>query len=189
MKRLKKKYRQFLLTVTISDVLRTDGLDNLPGIQPDILYNVGDNLTTIPDLPASPTTDTERVTIDDDFVIVAGKPFKKLEVTQGTGQIKGEWIGDRDGGQFKQTCEGWIKKSVAATAMFRLMANSDGYFVVTDMNGTKHSLGSLKSPAHIEMSETDGGREGEEKGPGYKFMITAFSAVPDTLFTGAAPIA
>lgn len=179
-----------ILVLALSNVLKTDGADNQPGIRSNLLYNVKDNLTTIPDLPAAPTTDAEYVTIDDDFVVTGTSFFKQLECTMEAGRVKAVWVGDRDGGQYKYTAELLVTDSIAAQAFGRKMANSRGYFVVTEMDGTDILLGTNRSPAYAVMEEYDGGQEGQEKGPAYKIVLTAYGVTPKPpIFTGAAPLA
>lgn len=193
---MKKRFLKFhgagpiILTLTLANVLKTDGADKLPGIQAELLYNVKDNLTAIPDLPATPTSSAEQVTIEDDFTIAVGKPFKKLECTVEAGRIKSTRVGDRDGGQYKHTCELMVTDGIEAQAAGRLLANSRGYFVVTEMGGTAVLFGTERSPAYIVYEEYDGGQEGQEKGPAYKATITCYGPTPKPpIFTGAAPIA
>lgn len=178
-----------ILTVTLSNVVQTDGEDNQPGIAVELLYNVKDNLTTIPELPAV-TDDTSAITIDDDFVITAGKPFKKIEVVTETGEVSSEWVGEKGGGQGKYTLVGYIRRSAAAEAMFRRMANSRGYFVITELGGVIRLIGDNNNQGTCVMKEYKGGMEGKPQGPGYTIEITGYGVTPVApRFTGSAPIA
>jgi len=83
----------------------TDGQINPSGIAAEIYYCEKSSITTFPTYLETPTTASENVSLDGDFVMAVGEIFKRIYSTQGKGKVNWETLGEKD-------CKMFVNKGV-----------------------------------------------------------------------------
>lgn len=73
-----------------------DGKINPSGIKTEIFFIPKTDIASFPNITAAPATAAANVSLDGDFVLVAGKKWNRLYSTQGKGKVEFEPIGEKD---------------------------------------------------------------------------------------------
>ena len=180
---------------TWTNVTHADGTDNPGGISlavDAIKYIAHEDLdatVAVPELPASPSTDAQYVTITEDFTPAATKFFHTLYCTPEKGMIESEAVGETDGKSYKHSFSFFVPGgSDIAEAFGRKILNTRSYFVITELDGTIRLMGTKKFPAFIEEVKNQSGQKVADL-RGSMFKIYCYGTTPNApKFTGDAPL-
>lgn len=163
-----------------TDLLWTVGSENMGGLSGELYFCPTEDI----DLTTPPTLDADGVTITGDLVCKTGKKFIRVYHTRGTGELKDELVGERDGKSFENMVEFFFpgskkeistfKRDVANTPMVVICRDTDGnlrLLGVAVLNGTLISLG---FPAYLESApSTSGKASADRKGTTFTFKAEA----------------
>lgn len=167
-------------------VLWEDGQDNPGGLQTVAFYAPISAFADdgIPQVPANPVAFAEAVEISTDFVFKPGEGFRKLYLTEDTGMMEDESIGERDGKSWRNKMKAFHPGTKAEALGFARWANNTGLiWVVVEADGQKRIVGSEQFPAKIDTNvitttETTDGRRGQT------LESSCASITPAPIYTG-----
>jgi hypothetical protein len=157
------------MTITIShnDILKAAGTDpeTIPGFKEDIEIALAYDVDVFPSLPASPATNTEVVTIDDDVYLKVGHSQYTIEAELLDTEIKGTLVGGKGSRVYKYELKIRLTgTSVDIEAFSRMVKNATYYVAVTGLDGVKRLLGLPDFPCTIELSDNSMGKGPEDEG-------------------------
>lgn len=180
---------------TWNNITHADGTDNPGGISlasdaiKFIAHEDLDSTAAVPELPASPATDADYVTIATDFTPAATKFFKTIYCTPEKGMIENESVGETDGHSYKHSFSFFLPGGTDASEAYgRKVLNTRGYFVITELDGTIRLMGTKKFPAFVEeVKNTSGQKVADLRGS--MFKVYCYGPTPSApKFTGDAPL-
>lgn len=177
-----------------TDTIVTDNLDfcfddeNSAGISPVEIYAapVADFDTIIAPPKKSVATSLEEAgTITGPHTFTAPKGFFKINILPDTGEVTTTGEGDKGMRTNRNAFAGTLYGNSAKVKGFiRKYQNTGMIFLVTDLNGVIHQIGSEISPAYLsENNHTTGLKSGDVSGVPVKFEDT--QAYPAPVYTGA----
>lgn len=150
----------------MNDLLFTQGNDNLSGVVGEIYIAAKDDIDTLPALAAA----TSLKTAATDIVMKSGKKFQRLYITDETGMVQVNPVGERDGkgretilqGRYPQlgtALEDFIRQvqNTPAVVIYRLAHNGKLYMLgVSQLDITDTEL-SLDIPAYFDQGAASSG--------------------------------
>jgi hypothetical protein len=111
--------------------------------------------------------------------------LKKIEITEQTGKVTDELIGDTDGKSFSSTLEFHVPGSSAKNLGFAAASkNARLVFIVPEENGTLRVVGNLVNPARFESFSADTGASREDR-KGGTYTFKTFGNTPAPILTNA----
>ena len=136
--------------------------ENMGGISQTVYYGLHSDVDTWPTKPSNPTSLEQLGALVGNIVLKPGKKANKLYITDDTGELQIEPVGEKDGKSFvmhltlfhpglSEKVLGFINKS----------KNENLYFIVPDNNGAMFLMGDALRPATFE-GPGDGQGTGKE---------------------------
>lgn len=147
------------------DILWADGQDNYAGIRSIVRYAYINDIEVFPEVPTTPTSLEDRVTISDAITFKAGKGWSKIYTTPETAKFDCNNVGERDGVSWENMLEFFHPGSAAQLMGFADAAkNSNLVYLVEELNGTKRLVGSKVIPSETKTNFTSAQAIAERKG-------------------------
>lgn len=142
----------------IQDLAAPCGQKIIPGVKGFFYLACACNITTFPDFVAT-TAVGDKLQLDGDIVLAAGKKFAKIELTTETGRIKHNGVGVKGSRNFTNGFEFKTPKSLASDEWFN--ENPNGCFValIPQKDGAYRVIGTKDIPAFMETADADGGAD------------------------------
>lgn len=142
----------------IQDLAAPCGQKVIPGTKGFIYLVCACDITTFPDFVAT-TAVGDKLKLDGDIVLAAGKKFAKIELTTETGRIKHNVVGARGSKNFTNGFEFKTPKTLASDEWFN--ENPNGCFVglIPQKDGAIRVIGTKDIPAFMEAADADGGAD------------------------------
>lgn len=107
---------------------------NTSGTGTEILYARKSDFDTIQKPSENPENPEDLVTIAVAHTFKAGKGFRKLLITDETGQVTSNAVGEKDGRSFEHTLNGFVPGNDARnTGLLSMMANCPYIFLVPEL--------------------------------------------------------
>lgn len=160
-----------------------DGQSNPSGIKTIVYYIPKRWIKTWPKPLAVPVAVDDLVIYDGDFELVAGKKFKKLYSTQGTGKVDFEPTGEKDHQMFiNKGTFSFPDISAKAKAVALQMLNSNVVFVIPLPHPTDKRfivLGSEDYDVMVKPKGTTGDKPGSAKGLTFDVEAPDALCLPD----------
>ena len=163
----------------------TDGTENMGGIQVIGYYALIADIDNFPELPTSPATAAEEVTLEASpgFTMLTDKYFYKIYSTQETSEVVDENQGEVDGQSFVNKATIFYPgTSAEALAFAKNVNNSNMVFIFIESNGQRRVIGSRAFPAKCKPSFTTGKATADRKGMTMEIMSYGYTPAP--LYTG-----
>ena len=168
------------------NVLWGDGIDNPGGTQTIAFYAPLSAFAAggIPKVPANPTDFATSITIPTEFVFNSQEGFRKIYLTEDTGMVEDEGVGEKDGKSWRNKFKLFHPGSKAAALGFARWINNTGcIFLVKEADGQVRIVGSEQFPAKVDANtitttETTDGRKG------MTMEVSAASITPAPIYTG-----
>lgn len=180
----------------MNDLLFTQGLDNLSGIVGEIYHSPAADILTLPALAAA----TSLKTAATDIVMKSTKKFQRLYITDETGKIDVNPVGERDGkgresilsGRYPAMgteLEDFIRsvQNTPAVLIYRLARNGKLYLLGVSQLDISTTVLSLDIPAYFDQgAASSGDGRASQNGAllGWKFT----SAHGPIEYAGAVPL-
>jgi len=152
-----------------TDILKTCG-PNSAGTGTEILFANKKDFTAIatPTSFATATTTDEIVTIDGNHTFAVGKGFRKLQITDRTGKVDSNFVGDIDAKSAEHMFSGFIPNNTPANlGVLSILATCEWIFLIPEESaeGTVYrQIGSVQHAAYTEednyTSDVTGGKRG-----------------------------
>jgi hypothetical protein len=135
----------------MSDMLRTDGLDNDGGLKVIAYWTLYRDILTFPKVPADPSSFAAKVTIVDNFVMKSGKKFWQFQSTLLTPFLDSEGVGERDGrsAENKITLKR-VGNEADIIGWLEYVKNTDLVLIVEHIGGSRRVIGSEGLPCSLE---------------------------------------
>ncbi len=142
----------------IQDLAAPCGQKIIPGVKGFFYLVCACDITTFPDFVAT-TAVGDKLQLDGDIVLAAGKKFAKIELTTETGRIKHNGVGVKGSRNFTNGFEFKTPKTLASDEWFN--ENPNGCFValVPQKDGKIRVIGTKDIPAFMEVADADGGAD------------------------------
>ncbi len=172
-----------------ADLYYEDGQNNAPGLKKvGYLIPVND-IDTFPELPASPASLAESITITDNIIMATEKYAIAVEGTEADGAVVDTGVGTEDNSAFESTFEMYISGTKpAALATIKKMKNTHCVFIATEFNGQRRILGTKDNPVMIDTMEANSGKQGDDK-KGVQVIVKSYQDGPAPVYTGSIPTA
>jgi hypothetical protein len=171
-----------------TDVLFTDGQDNMGGLTKRAYIGFEGAFTSLSTPVANPATYGARVTITDNHVLANGKKLIELYIMYDKSGIESPLVGSRKAKSYKPTATYFYPGNDADCIGFQdLIKNSDLITFNEQQDGDGYiQIGTRKLPASLVAGsvKTGVGPEGEK---GIMFEIEAPSRAAYYLYTGDLP--
>ncbi len=168
----------------------------MPGLE-DLLQNSGNNepflakiyvcekkdITTLPAMTTSPTTNAQKITRSGSFTMVSGKVFNVINIVPAKAEPKISVAGDEQ--MMATTSEATFDVSGKSAAMMGWVdqhKNKEMIFVLVDRNGHQEIYGDDIQGAYFTKIEINGGKDRAGK-----FTIKYQGAMP-TVWAGTVPL-
>ena len=169
------------MTVIQKDLAWGPGRVNPSGIRTNGFFIDKNDIAVFPQVSETPTTVGEQVSLEGDFVLKAGKFFKRIYTTQGKGKAEFEGMGEKDCQMFNNKCSlSYPDISDEALALAKGTMNSNTIFIpIIRTSGVnrpsiKHVvIGGLEYDTEVKITGTSGDNPGSTKG------ITVEATAPD----------
>jgi hypothetical protein len=128
--------------------------------------------------------DPDGVTLTGDIVPKSAKKFIEIYHTRGTGELRDELVGERDGKSYENMVEFFFPGSKKEISAFKkAVANTPGILICQDTNGNQRIIGvailngtaiSYGFPAYLESApSTSGKASSDRKGTTFTFKAEA----------------
>ena len=142
----------------IQDLAAPCGQTIIPGTKGFFYLACACDITTFPGFVAT-TTVGDKLQLDGDIVLAAGKKFAKIEITTETGRIKHNGVGVKGSKNFTNSFDYKTPKSLASDEWHD--ANPNGCFValIPQKDGSFRVIGNKDIPAFMEVADADGGAD------------------------------
>jgi hypothetical protein len=146
------------------------------------------HIKTYPTLPANPTNDDELVTLNGNYVMMAGMYFIKIYYSPDSINLDPESQGENVGGKSFQPkgkffIAGFNNKP---RALARILNNSSGVLIFIDDDGTRISIGTQQRPVTFKPKGKSGSKAADAKG--FECEFTTDSFVPGFTYNGEIPL-
>ena len=162
---------------TFTDLLWTDGTDNMGGIQ-TIGYFI-----PVDDIDTEPTIPEDSVVMTGDYVLESEKYWNKIYSTQETNSVVDENQGEVDGQSFKHIGTIFFPGTTEGALSFaRMVNNSNMVFILLDAQGVRRVIGSKAFPAKCKPSFTTGVATADRKG--MTMQIVSYGNWPAPVYKG-----
>ena len=171
------------------DLLWTSGKVNPSGIRSIAFFIDKDDLVDIPEGYENPTSVEQQVSVEGDFVLKAGKFFKRIYTTQGKGKVEFESMGEDDVQMFKNKATlKYPDISDEALALAKGTMNANVIFVIgtrtSGVNKPKIAwsiLGSKEYNTKVTPKGNSGDNPGSDKGLSVEIEAPDFMPLPKYL--------
>lgn len=171
-----------MVDIVHSDILKAAGVDaeTIPGFKQDIEFALAYEVDVFPSLPAVPSTNTERVTIDDDVYLKVGKTQFTVEAELLMTTVKPTLVGGPGSRVYKY--EGKFRltgTSVDIEAFGRMVKNAEYYIAMTGLDSVKRLMGLPDFPCKVEMADGSMGVGPEDENGVYaEYTIIGYGVTP-----------
>jgi hypothetical protein len=152
------------------------GIENMGGWQNRLAFVPDCEVTSVPTLPAEPTTDEQLVVATGAFVFKAekGKPML-IKATDKTVSYNAENQGETDGQSFNITGEFFIPGNMTQAAAFsRKVNNTPGYLILISPEGEQILVGQKGLPCNIKPSYAGGQARADRRGFSFAYQTDSF---------------
>jgi len=163
----------------------TDGQVSVPGIYPNLYYIPKSHISAWPQLPTSPASAAEEVSLSGDFTLASLKVWKEINCIDVKSQPTSEQQGE-------VRCKSYLNKlkvvvsltNEEATSFAKLAANSDFVFIYQERDSGKYRVvGSEKFMVSTKVTLDVGGAPTSEKG--MTIEVEATDVCPFPYYNGA----
>jgi hypothetical protein len=166
----------------LEDLLQNSGA-NEPFLAPKMYLVEKADVTTLPIMTATPTTNAQKITRTGTFTMVASKVFNVFSIIPG----KGDFKTTIDGGEQMNATKTEITVEVsgvdaAKLGWFKENKNKELIAVVPDRNGLQQIVGDDIQGCYITKVESSQGKD-----RGFKVTISYMGASP-TVWAGTPPL-
>ena len=152
------------MAAIFDNLVWADGRINPSGIKSEIYFAPKTWIASYPQIDPLADTATENVTFVGDFVMEAGKKFKRLYSTQGKGSVTWETIGEKD-------CRMFVQKGMfsfpdiddAGKSMAKSLVNANIVYIVPMPHETEKRYVML-GDEYWDTSSNIGGASGDAPG-------------------------
>jgi hypothetical protein len=163
------------------NLLFEDGTDNMPGFTEIAYIAFRGDIATYPTLNQSPTTAAEKIRLNGEYVMEAGKKFWQFYSTKNKSSAKSDAQGEDDCRSFKNSGKlfypGTQEECLAFAASIK---NQRGVVIMVEPSGERKVFGTKLLPVYFKVSiaygETVTGAKGmtlewecDSNEPGYTF--------------------
>jgi len=170
-----------------ANILKTEGVNNTPGLKEIGYFALKSEIETFPVLPDSPGTPAEEVTLSGTFVMTAEKYFKKLFSTEGNAKVEGESQGEMDNETYLQKAH-WVHPGTKAEALAycKLAKLYDCVFIFVERDGERRVVGNTSWRTKVKAADSTGDENTSKKGITIEVETTDVGPAP--LYNGAIPL-
>ena len=170
------------MAITLANRLFEEGTRNMAGMRGRIFAAPASDVNQWTEPAAGATT------LATDITCKTGKKFVEIYMTDETGQVEDQEVGEKDGGSWETTIEWWSPSIDEALLQLKAnFANGGFVFIVEDAQKVKRIVGSPELPAYRVPDKVSTGKARKDRrGAGFKFM--APSPAPALIYTGDVPL-
>lgn len=164
--------------------------ENMGGIAQTVYFGLHADVETFPTKPTSAVAQLEDLgELTGDIVMKPGKRMFSMYITDDTGELQMETVGEKDGKSFVMHLRLFHPGLLQKILGFRnATKNENMVFIVPDNNGQYFLMGDATRPATLE-SDGDGAGTGKEtsarRGVGMEFTYKTSNILA---YTGAIPL-
>lgn len=163
--------------------------ENMGSISQTIYYGLHSDVATWPTKPTGATTLEELGALTGNITMKPGKRLFKLYITDDTGELENEIVGEKDGISFIQHLRFFHPGLMARILGFmNAVKNDNMVFVVPDNNGQYFVLGDAIRPATLEGSDENNGTSKETAGRRGVSMHFTYKTSNIFEYTGTIPL-
>ena len=139
--------------------------ENMGGIAQTVYFGLHDDVETFPTKPTDAATLEELGALTGSIAMKAGKRMFALYITDDTGELENEIVGEKDGISFVQHLRFFHPGLKAKILGFmNAVKNENLVFIVPDNNGQYFLLGDAVRPATLEGPDENNGTSKETAG-------------------------
>lgn len=150
---------------TFSSLLWGVGKNNMGGWMDFAVFFPLNLLTSMPELPSSPTSNTDYVTATGYFTMKTDETPVFIYATEETVKYSAEKVGERDGISFEQKFEFFFPGNEIDVAGFASrIKNTPGILVLQDTDGRQIMVGSKYLPCNLAPSLDGGVNRADRRG-------------------------
>ena len=163
----------------------TVGVDNTPGIYPDVYFIRKSDIVAWPQLKDDPQTAEELAKYVGDFSLADSKTFKKLFADVDKSPVNSEAQGEKFSRSYMNTCTvKYPGTKVEAIAFARAAANDDLVFLVREKStGNWRVIGNEMFQCDVSVSQNLGGSPTDDRGTTIEISVT--DKMPPPIYDGA----
>jgi hypothetical protein len=144
--------------MNLTDVLHSQGVDNMAGLRNIAYFCAYDDIDVFPTPTGSPTTFAQKSTVTADFTFKEGKCWKKFYTTLEMGSIKSTMVGERDGKSHENMAElSHPTNKPELLGFLEEMKNTPMVALVQETDGQIRIIGAPGLPAEISANEVNSG--------------------------------
>lgn len=178
------------LAITHTSIIRNAGVDKeaMPGFKQRLTLVLAGDVVTVPKLPATPTTNIQRVTSPDNCVLASGKAPFTIDVETEKNSLKVTKVGGPGSKLYRYELGITLTGTDEDIEAFgRLNKNAEYYGHIEDNNDVKRFLGKDGLPFKIDLDEGSLGEGPEdENGVFDRYKIVAYGVTPKPMrWTGS----
>jgi len=163
----------------------TVGVDNMPGIYPDVYFIRKSNISAWPTLNDSPSTAAELAKYVGDFTLADTETWKKLYADVDKSPVNSEAQGEKFSRSYMNTCTvKYPGTKTEAIAFARAAANDDLVFLIREKStGNWRVVGNEIFQCDVSISQNIGGSPTDDRGTTIEISVT--DKMPPPIYEGA----
>lgn len=170
-----------------ANILRTEGVNNKPGLKEIGYFGVKSEIDAFPALPSTPDTTAREVTLSGSFTMLADKYFKKIFSTEGNAKVEGESQGEMDNETYLVKASFYFPGTKEEALAFAKLARLyDLVFIFVERDGERRVVGNRDYRTKVKVSDTTGDENTSKKGIMVEIETTDVGPAP--LYNGVIPL-